>query len=86
MRHKTREAVIRRKNRTKAISDFLRQVMPDRALPSPSPRDLSCERLNVVAKTPPPPSPIPSTETPKQGYNDVTEEGEEEEEEEEEEQ
>ena len=43
MRHKIREADIRRKTRTKAMSDFLRRVMQDRAppnfnteLPSPS--------------------------------------------------
>jgi len=37
MRHKIHEVDIRRKTRAKAISHFLRRVMPDRALPSPSP-------------------------------------------------
>jgi len=61
MRHKIREADIRRKTRTKAISDFLRHVMPDIELPvsstEPEP-DLSRKQLivpKVEAKTPPPP-------------------------------
>jgi len=58
--------------------------MPDRALPYPEP-ELSEKQLivpRVEAKTPKtrPPYPLPSTsreilyETPKQGYDDVTEE------------
>ena len=78
MRHKIREADIRRKTRTKAISDFLRRVMPDRAppnfnreLPSPSPGpDLSGKQFKVEAKTPRTPSPIPST-SPEIVYDDV---------------
>jgi len=61
MRHKILEADIRRKTQTKAISDFLRRVMPDRALPSST--ELSEKQLivpKVEAKTPkkrpPPPS------------------------------
>ena len=53
MRHKIREADIRRKTRTKAISDFLSRVMPDRTLPYPEP-ELSEKQLKVEAKTPPP--------------------------------
>jgi len=41
MRHKIHEADIRRKTRTKAISDFLRRVMPDRDLPSYPEPDLA---------------------------------------------
>jgi len=59
MRHKIREADIKRKKRTKAISDFLRRGMPDWALPS-SP-EVSIKQLighKIQAKTPkarPPP-------------------------------
>jgi len=37
LRHKIREADIRQKTRTEAISDFLRRVMPDMELPSTEP-------------------------------------------------
>ena len=79
MRHKIREADIRRKTRTKAISDFLRRLMPERALPSPSPEtELSRKELivpKVEAKTPRPTSTLPSTSNPKRGYDDdITEE------------
>ena len=41
MLHKFREADIRRKTRTKSISDFLRRIMPDRVLTSSSEAELS---------------------------------------------
>jgi len=64
MRHKIREADIRRKTRTKAISDFLRRVMPDRELPSPTEPELPKQLIvaKVEEKTPPH-SPIASTES-----------------------
>ena len=87
MRHKFREADIRRKTRTKAISDFLRRVMTDRKLPSSTEIELS-EKLLIVPKVGSKkqrrefPSPLTSTEmvTHKQGYDgdDDTVEGEEE--------
>jgi len=81
-RHKIREADNKRKTRTKAISDFLRRVIPDRALPSTE-TVLSEKQLivpKIESKTPKtrPHSPLPSTsrETLKQGYDydDVSEE------------
>jgi len=57
-----RDADIRRTTQTKAISDFLRGVMPYRELSSPSPEpELNRKQLivaKVEAKTPPPLSPI----------------------------
>jgi len=59
MLHKIREADIRRKTQTKAISDFLRGVMPDTANsnrePSPSSEPEIAKQLivpKVEAKTP----------------------------------
>jgi len=59
MRHKCLETDIRRKTLTKAISDFLRGVMPDRApptsnnmLPSFPEPELSEKKLKFEAKTP----------------------------------
>ena len=86
IRLKIRLADIRRKTRAKAISDFVRRVMPDRAtsnraLPSPD-SELAKQVIvpKVEARTPlkktRPLSPLPSTsreilyETPKQGYDD----------------
>jgi len=92
IRHKIREAAIRRKTRTKAIPDFLRRVMRDttnRELPSAPEPELSKQLIvpKVAAKMPrrSPLSPIPSTlkemENPKQGFipgDNVTEEEDEE--------
>ena len=83
MSHKIREADIRRKKRTKAISDFLRRVIPNRAppnfnreLPSSSSHkpELSETQLKVEAKTPRIPSQIPSNSL-EIVYDDVTEGG-----------
>ena len=61
MRHKFRKADFRRKTRTKAISDFLRRVMPDRAVPSstdPGPelskQELIVSKLEAKGSGPPP--------------------------------
>jgi len=56
MRHKIREADIRRKTWTNAISDFLRRVMPDGELPASSTEPEPPKHLivpKVVAKMPP---------------------------------
>ena len=80
MRHKIREANVRRKTRTKAISDFLRRVMPDMTwtynrATSPEPGAAKYFIVpKVEAKTPKTRrSPIRSTsreiETSKQGFS-----------------
>jgi len=78
MRHNIREFDIRRKTQTKAISDFLRRVMPDTTstsnrVPSPSAKPEPAKQLIVpkteTAKTPKtrrgPPKEI---QTPKQVF------------------
>jgi len=56
MCYKMREADIRRKTRTKATSNFLRRVMPDRELSTPNepgvPKELIVPKVEV--KTPAP--------------------------------
>jgi len=61
MLYKISESDIRRKTRTKAISDFLRRVMPDRELPASSterepPKQLIVPKVEVKTQAPPPPS------------------------------
>ena len=78
MSHKFRDTDISPKTRTKAISDFLRRVMLDRAPPNfklelTSPflePELSEKQLKVEAKTQRTPSPIPSA-SPEIVYDDV---------------
>ena len=54
MRHKIREADIRRKTRTNATYDFLRRVMTDRALRSSTESEPELTNdLIVPVKTPP---------------------------------
>ena len=58
IRHKFREADIRRKTRTNAIYNFPRRVMPDRELPTPTEPELPKQLIvpKVEVKTPSPPS------------------------------
>jgi len=77
MRHKISEADMRRKTRMKAISDFIRRMMPDREIPAsftePEPH-LAIQLIvpKVEAKTPPPP-PLPLTPRRRYKDDDVTE-------------
>jgi hypothetical protein len=61
LRHKLREADIRGKSRTKAISEFLRQVMPTPTEPPAQQQQQQLAVPRVEVETSPPPTPPPTS-------------------------